>query len=60
MDSSTLIISVVITTLLLVLCYAVWQRFKVSKAKDEHHHTALTEGHPEQRTTTGAPGVKPR
>lgn len=57
MDSSTLIITLAIVTLVLVLAYAAWQRAKVSKAKDTHEHSALTAGHPEQRSTHGAPGV---
>ena len=60
MDNSSLIISLALVTLILVVAVLLWQRYKVGKAKSEHHHSALTEGHPEQRSTSGAPGVKPQ
>ena len=49
MDNPTLIIALAIATLLIVIVALVYQRLHVQKAKEEHHHSALTEGHPEQR-----------
>ncbi len=49
-----------LVTLVIVLAIALWQRAVVAKAKDTHAHTALTEGHPEQRKSDGSdPGTKP-
>ena len=49
MNNSTLIIALALTTLLIVIGVLIYQRLNVKKAQDEHHHSALTEGHPEQR-----------
>ena len=49
-----------LVTLGIVVVIAIWQRAVVAKAKDAHEHTALTEGHPEQRKSDGSdPGTKP-
>ena len=60
MNNSSIIWGLAIFTLVAALVFAMWQRFRVEKAKKEHHHTAMTEGHPELRKTDGAPGVKPQ
>lgn len=60
MNESSIIWALAIVTLVAVLGIAIWQRGKVAKAKKEHHHTAMTEGHPEMRRTDGAPGIKPQ
>lgn len=60
MDNSSLVITLALVTLVLVVAYALWQRHRVSKAKDEKHHSALTAGRPDQRQTGGAPGVDPQ
>ena len=49
MNNSSLIISLALATLVIVVLYLVVQRFRVSKAKDEHHHSAITKGRPDQR-----------
>jgi flagellar basal body-associated protein FliL len=49
MDNSILIIALALVTLLIVVGVLVYQRFSVKKAQDEHHHSAMTRGHPEQR-----------
>ncbi len=49
MGNSLLIISLAVMTLVIVICYLVIERVAVSKAQDEHHHSAITEGKPEQR-----------
>ena len=47
-------------TLVIVLGIAIWQRGVIETAKSTHEHTALTEGHPEQRRSDGSdPGTKP-
>lgn len=44
----------------IVIIFAVWQRGSVSKAKKEHEHTVMTEGHPELRKSDGSdPGTRP-
>lgn len=46
-------------TFAVVIAIGVWQRAAVAKAKKEHHHTAMTAGHPEQRKSDGSdPGTK--
>ncbi len=60
MNDSNIIWTLAIFTLLAAVVFGVWQRFKVEKAKKEHHHTAMTEGKPELRKTDGAPGVEPQ
>ncbi len=60
MNDSAIVWALAIFTLVAALGFAIWQRFKVEKAKREHHHTAMTEGKPELRGTGGAPGVKPQ
>ena len=60
MNDSSFIITLAIFTFVAVLVVAIWQRRKVEKAKQNHEHTAMTEGHPELRKTDGAPGVKPQ
>ena len=60
MNDSSIIWILALFTFVVVLGIAIWQRFKVEKAKKEHHHTAMTEGQPELRRTDGAPGVKPQ
>ena len=49
MDNPTLIIGLAISTLLIVIVYLVIDRINTSKAKDEHTHSAMTEGKPSQR-----------
>ncbi len=49
MDNPTLIVTLAIGTLLIVIGFLIYQRMNVSKAQDEHHHSAITRGHPEQR-----------
>lgn len=49
MTNSTLIIVLAIATLAIVAVILVYQRVSVKKAQDEHHHSAMTQGHPEQR-----------
>ncbi len=49
MDNTTLVITLALSTLVIVVAYLVYQRFRVSKAKDDHEHSAITHGHPEQR-----------
>lgn len=60
MNDINIIWVLAIFTLVAVLVFAIWQRFRVEKAKKEHQHTAMTEGQPELRKTDGAPGVKPQ
>ncbi len=49
-----------LTTFVIVIVIAIWQRRSVAKAKETHEHTALTKGHPEQRRSDGSdPGTKP-
>ena len=51
---------IALATFALVLVFALWQRGAVSKAKKEHHHSAMTEGKPELRKSDGSdPGTKP-
>ena len=49
MGNSLLIISLAVGTMTIVIAYLVVERIGVSKAKDEHHHSAVTEGKPELR-----------
>lgn len=60
MDGSTIVWLLAIFTLGAGVAFGIWQRINVAKAKKEHHHSALTEGHPELRRTDGAPGVDPQ
>ena len=49
-----------LATLGIVLVIAIWQRRVAAKSKDEHHHSAMTEGRPDQRKSDGSdPGTKP-
>jgi Tfp pilus assembly protein PilE len=50
MSDSTLIITLALVTLLVGVAYGIWQLVMVRRAKKKHHHTALTEGKPEQRS----------
>ena len=61
MDSNgTLIWLLALATLVIAVGVAIWQRKAAAKSKDEHHHSALTAGHPEQRKSDGSdPGTKP-
>ncbi len=49
MSNPTLIISLALATLVIVIGYLIYQSFAVKKAKDEHHHSAVTEKKPELR-----------
>ena len=49
MNNPILIISLAVVTLTIVLAYLVIERIAVSKAKDEHTHSAVTEDKPELR-----------
>lgn len=49
MNNSTLIIVLALATLLIVVGILIYQRVNVKKAQVEHHHSAMTRGHPEQR-----------
>ena len=49
MDNPTLIIALALATLLIVIGILVYQRMNVKKAQVEHHHSAVTKGHPEQQ-----------
>ncbi len=46
MGNSLLIISLAVITLTIVVGYLIVERVGVAKAKDEHHHSALTENKP--------------
>jgi hypothetical protein len=58
MDNGTILWGLAIFTLIAVLGFAIWQRFKVQKAMKEQHHSAVTEGRPDLRRNEDAPGVK--
>jgi len=49
MGNSLLIIALAVGTLTIVIAYLVIERIGVAKAKDEHHHSAATEGKPQLR-----------
>ncbi len=49
MNSSILIGALAIVTLTIVAVWLVIERIGTEKAKDEHHHSAMTENKPEQR-----------
>ena len=49
MNNPLLIISLAMMTLVIVVFYLVVERIGLSKAKDEHHHSAITDGVPEQK-----------
>ena len=46
-------------TLIVVVVIALWQRKSVAKSKDQHTHSAMTAGRPDQRKSDGSdPGTK--
>jgi len=58
MGNDSLIIALALATLILAICFGLWQWYKSGRAKTEHHHSALTEGRPELRDGRTRPGVK--
>ena len=60
MDSNgSLVWALALVTLVVVVVIAIWQRRVAAKSKDQHEHSALTAGRPEQRKSDGAdPGTK--
>ncbi len=60
MMDGTMVWALALVTLMAAVAIAVWQRKSISKAKDEHHHSALTQGVPGQRASDGKdPGTQP-
>jgi hypothetical protein len=51
MNNPTLIIVLAVSTLVAVLVVLLYQRFRVSKAKDTNEHSAMTKNRPDQRDT---------
>ena len=58
MENDGLINTLALATLILAIAFGLWQWFKAGRAKSEHHHSAMTEGHPELRDGRKMPGVK--
>lgn len=60
MGNDSLIWILALATLVIAVGVAIWQRRVAARSKDEHHHSALTAGRPEQRKSDGSdPGTKP-
>ena len=49
MTNELLIPALAVSTLTIVIAYLVIERIGTSKAKDEHHHSAVTENQPNLR-----------
>ncbi|WP_420391848.1 hypothetical protein [Acuticoccus sp.] len=55
LSNSTLIITLAVTTLVLVVLFGIWQRFRAGRAKAKHEHSAIMDDpnftHKETRRT---------